>query len=525
MRSRLLAWTATVVLLSLTGTGTAMADDVASGQAVGQTAASEQTADAGASSTQVQPTNQNISVRVLSPGDNGAVTQTNTSAADAVAANDNATQQAASQDAAGAGTQAIGQEAGSTQAADADAQSEQIKPTNQNISVRVLSEGDDGSVEQDNTSSAAALAANANRTAQKADQDGGDDGGIQAVAQKAKSEQEADADATSAQDHPSNVNAPVRVLSEGDGGDVEQANRSTATSAALNDNDTLQKAAQDQGDGSAEKGEREYGCGCGSQHGAAVQAIGQKADNRQQADADAESEQVGAKNLNAPVRVHSDGDDGDVRQTNDSAADAVAANENATGQFAQQAQGDHGYGGVGIQAIGQLAKSDQDAEADAVSEQIGAKNVNAPVRVSSDGDGGDVDQRNSSFAQAPALNENATEQVASQEMGDGSGPVAIQAIGQAALNRQYADADATSVQLRPANVNAPVHVGHGTRDEHGHGEKDGKAPARHEDGNASHAAGHDAPKGGEGSAEQANDSAAFAAGLNRNWTGQHAFAV
>ena len=118
MRSRLLAWTATVVLLSLTGTGTAMADDVASGQAVGQTAASEQTADAGASSTQVQPTNQNISVRVLSPGDNGAVSQSNTSAAEAVAANDNATQQAASQDAAGSGTQAVGQEAQNTQAAE-----------------------------------------------------------------------------------------------------------------------------------------------------------------------------------------------------------------------------------------------------------------------------------------------------------------------------------------------------------------------------------------------------------------------
>ena len=525
MRSRLLAWTATVVLLSLTGTGTAMADDVASGQAVGQTAASEQAADAGASSTQVQPTNQNISVRVLSPGDNGAVSQSNTSAAEAVAANDNATQQAASQDAAGSGTQAVGQEAQNTQAADADAQSKQHEPTNRNISVRVLSEGDDGSVQQDNTSSAAALAANANRTAQKADQDGGDDGGTQAVAQKAKSEQEADADATSVQDHPSNVNAPVRVLSEGDGGDVEQANRSTAESAALNDNDTLQKAAQDQGDGGAEKGEREHGCGCGSKHGVAIQAIGQKADSRQQAEADAESKQVGAKNLNAPVRVHGDGDDGDVRQSNESFAGAIAANENATGQFAQQAQGDDRHGGVGIQAIGQLAKSDQDAEADAESKQVGAKNVSAPVRVFSDGDGGDVDQSNRSFADALALNENATKQAASQDMGDGSGPLAIQAIGQAAFNRQDADADATSNQLWPANVDAPVHVGHGKGHEPGHGGEDGKAPARPEDGKGRHATGHDPSKGGDGSVEQSNDSAAFAAGLNSSWTGQLAFEV
>jgi hypothetical protein len=75
------------------------------------------------------------------------------------------------------------------------------------------------------------------------------------------------------------------------------------------------------------------------------------------------------------------GDDGDVRQSNDSFAGALAANKNATGQFAQQAQGDLGYGVLGIQAIGQKSKNDQDAEDDAKSIQIGATNVNAPVRV------------------------------------------------------------------------------------------------------------------------------------------------
>ncbi|MEA2289763.1 MAG: hypothetical protein QOD55_1760, partial [Solirubrobacteraceae bacterium] len=248
MRSRLLAWAAAAVLIPLMGTGTAMAD-VAPGQVVGQTAASQQTANADADSTQVEPTNQNISVRVLSSGDDGAVTQSNTSAAEAAAANANATLQAAGQSAPADGTQAVGQEAQNTQAADASADSTQIKPTNQNVAVRVLSDGDNGDVSQENTSSAAALAANANKTAQVADQSGGEDGGgAQAVAQKAVSDQEADADATSVQDQPSNVNAPVRVLSEGDGGDVEQANTSTAKSAALNANKTLQEAAQDQGD-------------------------------------------------------------------------------------------------------------------------------------------------------------------------------------------------------------------------------------------------------------------------------------
>ncbi|MEA2271284.1 MAG: hypothetical protein QOC64_3894 [Solirubrobacteraceae bacterium] len=629
MRSRLLAWAAAAVLIPLMGTGTAMAD-VAPGQVVGQTAASQQTANADADSTQVEPTNQNISVRVLSSGDDGAVTQSNTSAAEAAAANANATLQAAGQSAPADGTQAVGQEAQNTQAADASADSTQIKPTNQNVAVRVLSDGDNGDVSQENTSSAAALAANANKTAQVADQSGGEDGGgAQAVAQKAVSDQEADADATSVQDQPSNVNAPVRVLSEGDGGDVEQANTSTAKSAALNANKTLQEAAQDQGDvrnpnhvdgegkpahedgegcceskpvhedgegkpnhvdgeskpahedgkGCCEskpahedgKGcgcesepvhEDGKGCGCESEHGAAIQAIGQKADNRQDADADATSKQVGAKNVNVPVRVKSAGDDdGDVSQSNDSFAGAIAANKNATGQFAQQAQGDSGPGTVGIQAIGQLNRSDQDADADATSLQVGAENVDAPVRIlSGGGGGGDVSQSNSSFAGALALNLNATEQVAQQDMGGGSGPLAIQATGQAAFNHQEADADASSFQLWPENVNTPVHIG----DEKGHAPADhkgkapdGKVPADHEgkapDGKAPadhkgdapydeapadaksdrpygdpmgerHApARHEPMKGGDGSVDQANDSAALAAGLNANWTGQLAF--
>jgi hypothetical protein len=589
MRSRLLAWAATAVLLSLMGTGTAMAD-VAPGEAVGQTAASQQSANADASSTQVEPTNQNISVRVLSSGDDGAVTQSNTSAAEAAAANANATLQAAGQSAPAGGNQAVGQEAQNTQAADATADSTQIKPTNQNIAVRVLSDGDNGDVSQENTSSAAALAANADKTAQVADQSGGGGGGgAQAVGQKAASDQYADAGADSVQDHPSNVNAPVRVLSKGDGGDVEQANTSTAESAALNANETLQKAAQDQGDqrrpvredtgaccqqqkpvqqdtgsccqqqkpvqqdegcGCEQKPvQQDQGCGCASKPGAAIQAIGQKADNRQNADAGATSKQVGATNVNAPVRVKSAGGDGDVSQSNDSFAGAIAANENATGQFAQQAQGASRPGTVGIQAIGQVAKSEQNADADATSLQVGAKNVNAPVGVlSGGGGGGDVSQSNSSFAGALALNLNATKQVARQDMGGGSGPLAIQAIGQAAFNHQDADADASSFQLWPANVNTPVSTG---------GEKacgcaskpegkapEGKAPADskgeapfggapadskgdaaldHPSGERPAPVGHEPMKGGDGSVEQANDSAALAAGLNANWIGQLAF--
>jgi hypothetical protein len=635
MRNRPLAWAAAAALLPFLGAGTAMAD-VAPGQAVGQTAASQQTANADANSTQVAPTNENVSVRVLSSGDDGAVTQSNTSAAEAAAANANATLQAAGQSApsggtpavaqapqsapaAGSqpvaqqapsapsgGTQAVAQQAQSAQAADASANSAQVKPTNQNISVRVLSDGNDGDVSQSNTSDAAALAANADKTAQVAEQaGGGGGGGNQAVAQKAANEQQADADAHSVQDHPSNVNAPVRVLSDGNGGDVEQSNASAAEAAALNANETVQKAAQDQGrpqapapaygdgcqacskpqsaDQTADQpkggsgGAQPIGgsggyqpkgqsggqqpqseapaCGCAPTAAPAVQAIGQKALNGQSADADATSKQIGAKNVNAPVRAESAGDGGNVTQSNDSLAAALAANGNVTGQLAQQAQGGRSPGTVGIQAIGQLAKSRQDADASATSLQAGATNVNAPVGVLSPrGGGGDVSQRNSSLAGALALNLNATKQIAAQDMGGGSGPLAIQAIGQAAFNDQRADADAASFQLWPANVNAPVSVGGEMKRAPAYrkgerpmseGSSSPAAPAGVEGpyGNEARPGGHmgdvapygdasgdrHAParlepmEGGDGSVEQANDSAALAAGLNGNWTGQLAF--
>jgi ribosomal protein S4 len=545
MRSRLLAWAAGAVLLPLLGAGTATADVAPGTQAVGQTAASQQAADAGATSTQVNPTNQNIAVRVLSPGDDGAVTQSNTSTAAAAAANANAASQAASQAApAASGTQAVGQSARNSQAASSDATSTQVKPSNQNVSVRVLSPGDDGSVSQSNDSTAESVAANANKTAQEAEQaaggGGGGGGGGQAVGQAASNDQTADADATSKQVHPSNVNAPVRVLSKGEGGDVEQSNDSTAKSAAVNANKTVQKAAQDQGgwkpdhDGGPKPScgcepkqpePKHAPCGCEDQHSTGVQAIGQEAKSHQEAEADAKSVQVGAKNINAPVRVLSPGDDGDVRQRNNSFAGAIAANKNATGQFAQQAQGDLRPGAVGIQAIGQKAKNDQDAEAEAKSIQIGATNVNAPVRVFSPGGGGDVDQRNASFAGALALNKNATLQDARQEQGGlWYGALGIQAIGQAAFNEQEADADATSLQFKPSNVNAPVRIGDGTGKHKRSHPPDGSPGDAVGDGDQAPAH-RDAKGGGDGSVEQANDSAALAAALNGNWTEQLALQV
>ena len=67
---------------------------------------------------QEKPSNTNISVRVLSPGDNGPVTQSNQASSDATAANLNATKQTADQDQTGGacpcgqgGTQVVGPKA------------------------------------------------------------------------------------------------------------------------------------------------------------------------------------------------------------------------------------------------------------------------------------------------------------------------------------------------------------------------------------------------------------------------------
>ena len=63
-----------------------------------------------------------------------------------------------------------GSEALNKQYADADAKSVQVKPSTTNISVRVLSPGDDGDVSQENNSYADATARNDNDTDQKIDQ-------------------------------------------------------------------------------------------------------------------------------------------------------------------------------------------------------------------------------------------------------------------------------------------------------------------------------------------------------------------
>jgi hypothetical protein len=469
-------------------------------QTVAQLAGNSQHADAAATSTQIRPENTNVSVRVLSPGHTGSVSQANSSTAAALAANANTLDQSASQTAAGypgghsQPTQTAGQVAASNQDADAWADSTQVKPRNTNVSVRVLSPGDDGDVTQENRSTALGLALNRNETDQTATQEAGGGSPVQAAEQVAKSEQDADASAESTQIEPRNTNVSVRVLSHGDNGSVDQRNSSKAIGIGANLNRTEQTATQ-----------------TGGSYGSPRQIAGQVALSRQDADAWADSKQVKPRNTNASVRVLSPGDDGDVSQENTSTALGIAANKNDTDQTVTQDDGSR-YGDVAVQAAGQIASNHQDAWASAESKQIEPENENLSVGTLGHGEEGAVSQRNSSTALAASLNKNDLTQTADQsqgggmgprpvatrtepeapedalglrepeedadsvsqlnrssataisanlnhttqtatQSGDGTGDVAVQAAGQVASNKQTADSHAESFQLGARNEN------------------------------------------------------------------------
>jgi hypothetical protein len=145
-------------------------------QANEQQASTGQAATSSAHATDPQPTNIFISVRINSPGDNGAVAQTSTTAVAGAAANDASTAQDAWQDWSSGGharegrPQASTQNSGTDQAAAATATATRPRPINAVISVRVNSPGDDAPVTQSNTVVVGASSTNAAATTQKADQ-------------------------------------------------------------------------------------------------------------------------------------------------------------------------------------------------------------------------------------------------------------------------------------------------------------------------------------------------------------------
>jgi hypothetical protein len=498
-------------------------------QIAGQEAKNAQQADADATAKQLGAKNDALSIRVLSPGDDGDVTQSNSVSAGALAANGNKTDQSVDQSQAGGGkgsdaTQIAGQEAGNYQKADADATAVQVKPSNTATSIRVLSPGDDGNVTQSNSTTALAAGLNGNKTDQSIDQSQGaapmdaakspermtapsyGSDSTQIAGQSADNKQSADADAKAVQVKPTNTATSIRVLSPGDGGDVTQSNSATGLAAALNGNKTDQSIDQSQGGAHSEPAKTEDAKSVYPSGSSSTQIAGQSAENKQSADADATAVQIKPTNTATSIRVLSPGDDGDVTQSNDATAVGIAANGNKTEQSIDQSQaGSGGYGSDYAQIAGQEAGNYQKADADATAVQVKPSNTASSIRVLSPGDDGNVTQSNSTTALAAALNLNHTDQSIDQQQSGGYGSDYLQVAGQGAWSGQHADADATAIQLGAKNEYTPVRVlspNHKDR-KHGKGEKREDAKAPH-----------------GGSVEQSNAVGAFGLALNSNATHQ-----
>ena len=246
--------------------------------------------------------------------------QSNSAASTGSATNAAPTTQNASQTQGGDGVQSSQQNAQTDQAALAQSSAQQIDPSNSNISVRVLSPGSDGNVTQSNNATSTANASNTGSTTQSGKQvQGGSGSGVQSATQNAETKQLAGAASSAEQDHPSNSNISVRVLSPGSDGNVTQSNTDTSTATATNTAPVTQTATQDP------SGPAGPTCGCDGS-GSDVQALGQQSKVDQIGGAESSADQVGASNSNDPVRVWSFGGGGNVTQSNTDTSTATASN-------------------------------------------------------------------------------------------------------------------------------------------------------------------------------------------------------
>ena len=224
-------------------------------QIAGQKATNDQSANAEAAAVQVKPSNSASSIRVLSPGNDGDVSQSNSATAVGYRCEREPHRAVHRQEQSGSGygsdqTQVAGQEASSNQSADAGALAVQLKPSNTNQSIRVLSPGDDGDVSQSNSTTALAAALNLNATSQSIDQSqaGGGHGGsaLQVAGQGAWSRQDADAGAAAFQLGASNENAPIRVGARAAAARSSSRTTSRRLAVALNLAETCQALMQEQ---------------------------------------------------------------------------------------------------------------------------------------------------------------------------------------------------------------------------------------------------------------------------------------
>ena len=469
-------------------------------QVSGQDATTQQQSGAASSAAQVDPSNSNISIRVLSPGNDGDVSQSNTASSSATSGNQAGTTQTAGQTAGGSGIQSSQQQAGTDQLSAALSAAAQAGASNANLPVRVLSPGNDGSVTQSNGVDSQATSGNAATTGQTAAQSDGSScgcgsAGIQTGKQDAGTGQASGAASDAKQIDPSNTNVSIRVLSPGNGGDVSQSNSATSNATSGNTAATTQNATQSQAgtggcgctttaapapacgcspaadpttalatpvgttqsntDGSTATSGNEAGTGQASQQsgsGTGIQTGYQSAGTEQSSGALSDAKQIDPSNTAGSVRVLSPGNDGGVTQSNSVSSKATSGNTASTTQTSNQAgSGSCGCGtGPGaIQVAGQDAWTGQESLAGSAAAQFGASNDASPVRVLSPGNGGDVSQSNDVSSTATSGNAGTTSQTGNQladGRGCGCGNGAIQVLGQQSRTEQGSAALSAAIQ-------------------------------------------------------------------------------
>ena len=430
-----------------------------------QSASTGQDATALSAAKQIDPSNTAVSVRVLSPGNDGNVSQANTVGSSAVAGNLAGTTQSSRQAAAaapcgceGTAIQHAGQTAETGQEAAGLSAAAQADPSNEASPVRVGSGGNGGSTRQENTAGSSAAALNGAATSQQGSQSAGSGNAIQIASQDASTAQGALAASAAAQIGASNDASPVRVDSPGNGGSVSQSNAVGSSAVAGNLAGTSQNASQTAAGT----------CRCA---GGAIQVLGQKSDTDQGAIAASEAIQLfgdkrspcgcggsSSGNTASPVRVGSYGDDGTTSQANNVNSSAAALNGASTRQNGTQSAAG---GGLQIQALGQESETAQGALAASLAAQFGASNDASPVRVYSPGGGGSVNQSNTAGSSALAGNGAETSQDGRQTIAGspcGCGSLPIQVAGQSARTLQAAFGFSAALQAHPSNTSSPTRV-------------------------------------------------------------------
>jgi hypothetical protein len=429
-----------------------------------QDATTDQTAQASSSATQVAPSNSNISVRVLSPGNDGAVSQSNEASSTADATNSAPTTQSSSQTGTGSGVQSSTQSADTSQKSIALSSATQVHPENSNVSVRILSPGNGGSVSQSNEAESSANAQNTAPVTQTARQTelGSTCGcsstspAVQAIGQSSSVWQDAAAASSATQLGASNVSDPVRIASGGNDGALTQENEAESSASAKNTAPVTQWGSQQQAASP---------CGCTS--GPAVQALGQSSWIGQKAGALSSAWQIGASNESGPIRIASNGNGGPVSQSNEAESSASASNTALPYQVGSQVQG-----GSGVQALGQHSSIWQGALAASSAFQLPGRsecgcgsssgNTAGPIRIGSAGSDGALTQENEASSNANAPNLATVTQMGTQVAPFlppcGCHGLSVQALGQESLIHQIAAAVSSATQIGASNTSDPVRI-------------------------------------------------------------------